>query len=76
MPDLIVTDPASGETVGRLPCSDAEELVAAARGAHPGWERTDPAERAALVKAGARRLWSEVDHLALLQTRENGKPVD
>ncbi len=76
MPDLIVTDPATGETVGRLPCSDAGELVAAARAAHPGWERTDPAERAALVKAGARRLWGELDDLALLQTRENGKPLD
>jgi acyl-CoA reductase-like NAD-dependent aldehyde dehydrogenase len=76
MPDLIVTDPATGETVGRLPCSDADELVAAARAAHPAWERTSPGERAAHVKVAARRLWGELDDLALLQTRENGKPLD
>jgi acyl-CoA reductase-like NAD-dependent aldehyde dehydrogenase len=76
MPDLIVTDPATGETVGRLPCSDADELVATARAAHPAWERTSPGERAAHVKAAAHRLWGELDDLALLQTRENGKPLD
>jgi acyl-CoA reductase-like NAD-dependent aldehyde dehydrogenase len=76
MRELVVTDPATGETIDRLPCSDAAALVAAARTAHPAWERTPPGDRAAALKAGARRLRAAIDDLALLQTRENGKPLD
>ena len=75
MPELVVVDPATGETVGRLPCSDAAALVTTARAAHAGWERTAPGERAAMLKAGARRLRAALDDLALLQTREGGKPL-
>ncbi len=75
MPEITVTDPSSGETVGQLPCSDAHALVAAARIAQPGWERTAPAERAGLVRAGAARLRGALDEIALLQTREGGKPL-
>jgi succinate-semialdehyde dehydrogenase/glutarate-semialdehyde dehydrogenase len=75
MTELVVTDPATGETVGRLPRSDADSLVDAARAAHPAWERTPPAERAAALKAGVRRLRDALDDLALLQTREGGKPL-
>lgn len=75
MPDLLVHDPATGALVGRLPCSDAPSLAAAARAAHPAWERTGPGERAACLKAGARRLHAALDDLALLQTREGGKPL-
>jgi acyl-CoA reductase-like NAD-dependent aldehyde dehydrogenase len=76
MRELVVTDPATGETIDRLPCSDPASLVAAARTAHPAWERTPPGDRAAALKAGARRLRAALDDLALLQTRENGKPLD
>jgi len=75
MPDILVTDPSTGQLVGRLPCSDAEELVTAARAAHPGWARTSPGERAAALKAGAQRMRATIDDLALLQTREGGKPL-
>ena len=75
MPELVVTDPATGQTVGTLPLSDAEELVVKARAAHPGWERTSPAARAAALKAGAQRLREALDDIALLQTREGGKPL-
>ena len=75
MRELVVTDPATGETVGRLAWSDAEALVATARGAHSGWERTSPGERAAALKAGAQRLREALDEIALLQTREGGKPL-
>ena len=75
MPELVITDPADGELVGTLPCSDADALVAAARDAQPGWERTSPAERASMVKAGGRRVRAALDDIALLQTREGGKPL-
>jgi succinate-semialdehyde dehydrogenase/glutarate-semialdehyde dehydrogenase len=74
-PCLTVVDPATGEIVGELPFSDAPSLVATARTAHAQWERTDPAARAAALKAGARRLRAALDDLALLQTREGGKPL-
>src|SRR5688500_17253652 len=75
MPELSVTDPSTGALVARLPCSDAGRLVAAARAAHPAWARTPAGDRAAALKAGARRLRAAVDELALLQTREGGKPL-
>ncbi|MFP5377898.1 MAG: aldehyde dehydrogenase family protein, partial [Acidimicrobiia bacterium] len=75
MAHLLVTDPATGETVGSLPRSDAAALVAAARAAHPSWERTAAGERSRLLKEGAGRLRRAADDLALLQTREGGKPL-
>jgi succinate-semialdehyde dehydrogenase/glutarate-semialdehyde dehydrogenase len=73
MPDLVVTDPATDDVVGRLPCSDPEQLVRAARAAHPGWARTGAGRRAEAIKAGAARLRAALDDVALLQTREGGK---
>ena len=75
MPELLVHDPATGELVGRLPCSDPDGLVATARGAHPAWERTAAGDRSARLRAGARRLLAALDDLAGLQTREGGKPL-
>jgi acyl-CoA reductase-like NAD-dependent aldehyde dehydrogenase len=75
MHELVVTDPATGETLATLPCSDVDGLVAVARGAHPAWERTASAERASLVKSAARRLRVAIEQVALLQTREGGKPL-
>ena len=69
-----VHDPATGELVGSLPVSDPAALVATARAAHPAWNRTPPAERAALLKAGARRLREAVGEIAAVQSREGGKP--
>lgn len=74
MPELLVTDPSTGELVGRLAGCDVDDLVATARAAHPGWARTPAGDRAALLKAGARRLRAVTGDLALLQTQEGGKP--
>ncbi|HYI19819.1 MAG TPA: aldehyde dehydrogenase family protein [Solirubrobacteraceae bacterium] len=71
-----VLDPATGEVIATLDHGDPEAAVAAARAAFPGWARTAPAERAALLKAGARRLREHLEELAELQTREGGKPLD
>ncbi|MFP5319393.1 MAG: aldehyde dehydrogenase family protein [Acidimicrobiia bacterium] len=72
---ITVHDPATGEVAGELPESDAAALVATARAAHPSWDRTAPAERAALLKEGARRLRDAIDDVAALQSREGGKPL-
>ena len=76
---LEVTDPASGEVLARIPAgtdADAEAAVRAARAAAPEWARRGAGDRAALLKAGARRLREHAAELAELQTRENGKPLD
>ena len=72
---LLVTDPSTGEEVGGLQWSDADRLVEVARAAQPAWARTGAADRAAALKAGARRLRAAVDELAVLQSREGGKPL-
>ena len=76
--EIDVLDPATGEAIGRIPAGSAEVTDAAvhsARVAAQEWARTDPAERAACLKAGARRLREHARELAELQTREGGKPL-
>ena len=76
--ELDVLDPATGEAIGRIAAGSAEAAdaaVSAARAAQPTWARTDPAQRAAALKAGARRLREHARELAELQTREAGKPL-
>jgi succinate-semialdehyde dehydrogenase/glutarate-semialdehyde dehydrogenase len=73
-----VTNPATGDLLGRIPAGDARDAdraVAAARAAQPAWARLDASERAALLKANARSLRADLDELAELQTLENGKPL-
>ena len=74
-----VADPWSGEAVSRAPLGGpglAGAAVARAREAAPGWARTAPAERAAALKAALPGLRAATDELALLTTREMGKPLD
>src|SRR5215207_7086854 len=70
---LDVLDPATGEVVGRIPAGSpeaADAAVRAARAAQPAWARTAPAERAATLKAGARRLREHAGELADLMVHE------
>jgi len=75
---LDVRDPTTGEVVGRIPAGSPEAVDAAvrsARAAQPAWARTAPADRAAALKAAARRLRAGAEELAELATREGGKPL-
>jgi succinate-semialdehyde dehydrogenase/glutarate-semialdehyde dehydrogenase len=75
---LDVFDPATGEVVGRIPAGSPEAVdaaVRAARAAQPAWARTAPGDRAAALKAAARRLRAAAEELAELATREGGKPL-
>ncbi|HEX2179765.1 MAG TPA: aldehyde dehydrogenase family protein [Actinomycetota bacterium] len=72
---LEVFDPATGQLVDSLEVSHPTELLTRARAAWVDWKRTAPSDRAALLKAGARRLRAAIDDIALLQTREGGKPL-
>jgi len=76
---LSIVDPADGSPVGELAVATEPEVadaVTAARKAAHGWARTAPAERAAAVAAGARRVAEAADELTRLTVREMGKPAD
>jgi succinate-semialdehyde dehydrogenase/glutarate-semialdehyde dehydrogenase len=75
-----VLDPATGETLGTIPAGDGRAADAAVReavAAQPAWARTAPGERGAILRAAARRLRAggAAEELAVLQTRENGRPL-
>ncbi|MCW2501539.1 MAG: gabD [Frankiales bacterium] len=74
--ELLVHDPATGQVIGAVPVAqDVPGAVARARAALPGWRRTSPADRAALLKAAAQQLRRWAYELAELQSREGGKPL-
>lgn len=77
-PRLTVLDPADGSLVGEPEVAgpaEVEGAVARARKAAPDWARTPPAERGAALAAAADRIAARADRLALLTTREMGKPL-
>src|SRR5215212_4625364 len=76
---ISVLNPATGETIGRIPVGtpvEASEAVRAAGEAKLGWSRLSAAERAGLVKTAARRTREHAQELTEIVTLENGKPLD
>jgi succinate-semialdehyde dehydrogenase/glutarate-semialdehyde dehydrogenase len=76
--DIISSDPATGEEVGRVwKCSPDEVLAAVERSreAFEIWKRTPYSERARIVMRAREAILSELDAIALLISREMGKPV-
>lgn len=73
-----VIDPATGETFAQAPDCTPELLdatVAAANQAWAGWRHTPIETRAAALLALADRLNDGADDMALLLTREQGRPL-
>ncbi|MDT8894119.1 NAD-dependent succinate-semialdehyde dehydrogenase [Halomonas sp. I1] len=73
-----VTNPATGETLARVPDLDAEDArqaVAAAEAAWQGWRRKPAKERASLLRAWFDHIMANQDALARLMTLEQGKPL-
>ncbi len=78
--ELISIDPANGEEVARVRITSPEELDAAVARAWTayhtsGWKNLLPHRRAAVLHAIANRLDAEKETLAVLQMRDNGKPL-
>ena len=61
--------------VARGTAEDVELALDAAHGAAPGWGRTSPADRAAVLNKIADRMAENAEALAVAETWENGKPV-
>ena len=76
---LPLTNPATGEPLGRVPLSgtaDVEAAVQAALAAFPRWRATPPVVRARYLFTLRGLLESHFEELAAIVTRENGKTLD
>jgi succinate-semialdehyde dehydrogenase/glutarate-semialdehyde dehydrogenase len=73
-----VTDPASGEVLGTVPSLGVEETrraIAAAATALPAWRAKTAKERSAVLRRWYELIVEHADDLAILMTREQGKPL-
>jgi betaine-aldehyde dehydrogenase len=73
-----VRNPATEEPIDTAPrgsAADVDRAVAAARRAFPEWRRTPGVERAETLHHAARRIREDREGLAILLTREGGKPL-
>jgi betaine-aldehyde dehydrogenase len=71
-------DPSTGEPIATVDLATAQEVheaVAAARRAFDGWSRTTPGERSAVLHRWAGLLAERAGELALVETRQAGKPI-
>jgi acyl-CoA reductase-like NAD-dependent aldehyde dehydrogenase len=73
-----VLNPATEETIAELPSAGVDETdaaVVAARAAFPAWRAVAPADRARLLRRLAAIVEEHAEELALLETRNVGKPI-
>ncbi|NII11205.1 aldehyde dehydrogenase family protein [Oleiagrimonas sp. C23AA] len=61
--------------VARSDAGDVERALDAAHAARQGWARTSPAQRAHLLHRIADRIEENLELLARVETRDNGKPI-
>ncbi len=75
---LDVTNPATGERLGRVPslaAAEVEGAIAAAAAALPAWRARLAKERAAVLRRWSELLLAHREDLALLMALEGGKPL-
>ena len=76
---VAVEDPDTGRMTAVIQGGGPEQVDAAVEAAHRAfeadWRWRTPAERAAFLLRGADVLEEHADELALIESRENGKPV-
>ncbi len=71
-----IVNPATGESLGKVPLSDAGEVtkaIDAAAAAYPAWRRTPPEDRIQPLFKLKQLLEEHVDDISRLVTQENGK---
>jgi succinylglutamic semialdehyde dehydrogenase len=76
-PELVSTDPATGEVVWRGPIADADAVdaaVAAARAAQPAWEARRLKDRVEVLHRYANKVRDRGEELATTIAKETGKP--
>ncbi len=73
-----VRNPATEETIAELSpatAGDADRAVAAAKAAYPAWRAVSPGDRTRLLRRLATLVEENGEELALLETRNVGKPI-
>src|SRR5713226_3254655 len=76
--ELIARNPATGGEIGRAPLTMPEDVARAVGRAHDAqreWARESFRERGRVVMKARRTILKELDEIALLISRETGKPV-
>ncbi|MBK4722313.1 CoA-acylating methylmalonate-semialdehyde dehydrogenase [Azospirillum sp. YIM DDC1] len=74
-----IVNPATGETVGRVPLASratVESAIAAAEAAFPAWRATPPAKRARVMFRFRQLLEDNADRICAAITREHGKTLE
>jgi succinate-semialdehyde dehydrogenase/glutarate-semialdehyde dehydrogenase len=75
---IAVSNPASGETIGTVPKAGLEETrraIAAAHQAFGAWRDRTSEDRSSLLRRWAALVVQRQEELAVLMTREQGKPL-
>lgn len=75
---IIVTNPATGAEIARVPdlgAAEAERSIAAAKAAFGPWSQKTALERANILLRWYELMLEEKDYLAELMTAEQGKPL-
>src|SRR5205823_3557748 len=75
---LEVVNPSTGQLIGRVAITDAndvDEAVRAAKAAFPAWSNQSPAARAGLLNKLADLLQQHFEELAMLEATNAGKPI-
>lgn len=75
---IAIDNPATGETIGRVPklgAAETERAIAAAAAAMPAWAAKTAKERAIVLRRFFDLMMRHQDALAELLTREQGKPL-
>jgi acyl-CoA reductase-like NAD-dependent aldehyde dehydrogenase len=76
--ELVSRNPATGEEIGRAPQTMPEEVARAvgrARDAQSEWSKRSVSERGRLIMQARKIILNEMEEIALLISRETGKPV-
>lgn len=76
--ELISSNPATGEEIGRAPLTMPEDVARAvgrAREAQSDWSKKSFRERGRLIMKARKIVLQEMEEIALLISRETGKPV-
>lgn len=75
---LPVLNPATGQSLARLPVStaaDIDDAIAAADAAFPAWAALGPWQREGILRRASALINERRQHIATLLTLENGKPL-
>ena len=73
-----VTNPATGQPLGRVPfaeAGDVDRAIAAARDAFPRWRDAGPEARGAILRRAAGLIRERAASIGRVMTLEEGKPL-